>query len=353
MNKRVKWIDITYGLMMLLVVIGHTLGPYASSFLGSFIFAVHMPILFILMGYLFQRRPYKVQFRKSCSQYLVPYVVTGIVVVILNSIALALPQNVIFRSQSKSLLSSITSVLYGAGSQPFNPWEWKVDSAGLVWVLLAMFLASQLFNLIMRLADKRQQPEYVRLIVVILLTIIGGWLGKTVYLPWSIGAVFFVQSLMYMGYAIKKTNLMDHLTSESYILFGGVWIMSGFIGYFNLNIPGSPNLLLSLLGAFGGSICIFRVSQYFAVKKNNIILKMLEHLGQCYLIVICLHLIDSNYFEIDHVLFKAVEIFAGSFVAVIITVLYRLLFVAVFVIIIPKIPGLNKAFQPAEISVEK
>lgn len=344
MKERVKWIDIAYGLMMVLIVVGHTLGPYKNSFLGSFIYTVHMPILFILMGYMFQRHSYKFQFTDSFVRYLVPYFFTAILVIGLNSLALVLPKNIIIHSQSKSILSSVISVLYGAGSIPFNPWGWQINPIGLIWILLAMFLATQLFNLMMTLLDKYQQPEFVRVIVVIVLAIVGGWLGKTVYLPWTIGAVLFVQLLMYIGYVVKKTGMLEHLPNESYILFAGVWSVSGFFGYFTLNIPSSPNLLISLLGAFGGSICIFRISQYLATQKSNIGLRILDHLGQGYLIVICFHLISLDIFKFDDVLFKTIESFTGSFIAVIITILYRLLFVTIFVLLVPKIPGLRNMF---------
>ncbi|WP_270224197.1 acyltransferase family protein [Lactiplantibacillus pentosus] len=52
MAKRIEWIDIAKGIAILAVVVGHTLGPYNGQLFGSLIFAFHMPIFFMLSGYL-------------------------------------------------------------------------------------------------------------------------------------------------------------------------------------------------------------------------------------------------------------------------------------------------------------
>lgn len=80
MRKRIEWIDIAKGTAILAVVIGHTLGPYNGQFFGSLIFAFHMPIFFMLSGYLYHSRParqecqlasltyyYRISQRQLCS----------------------------------------------------------------------------------------------------------------------------------------------------------------------------------------------------------------------------------------------------------------------------------------------
>jgi len=49
-NKRVDWIDVARGIAILLVIIGHTV-PF-ESFTRVIIYSMHMPIFFILSGYI-------------------------------------------------------------------------------------------------------------------------------------------------------------------------------------------------------------------------------------------------------------------------------------------------------------
>lgn len=55
--KRLDWIDMCRGFIMILVVFGHTL-TYNSN-LRFIIFTFHMPALFIISGYVFKPRPLK------------------------------------------------------------------------------------------------------------------------------------------------------------------------------------------------------------------------------------------------------------------------------------------------------
>nr|WP_235725545.1 acyltransferase family protein [Liquorilactobacillus sucicola] len=51
--KRIEWIDLTRGLAMLMIVVGHSLYGYTFSFFARVLFAVHVPFfLFFLDIYL-------------------------------------------------------------------------------------------------------------------------------------------------------------------------------------------------------------------------------------------------------------------------------------------------------------
>lgn len=52
--KRLRYIDVGRGIGMMLVVLGHTVNP--GSLLWKAIFAFHMPLFFMLSGYLYKQR---------------------------------------------------------------------------------------------------------------------------------------------------------------------------------------------------------------------------------------------------------------------------------------------------------
>jgi len=82
MRQRIQWIDITKGIAILAVVVGHTLGPYNGQFLGSLIFAFHMPIFFMLSGYLFKMHPISQEAKRGAMNLLLPYLITGSLILI-------------------------------------------------------------------------------------------------------------------------------------------------------------------------------------------------------------------------------------------------------------------------------
>jgi len=50
-NKIIPWISIAKGIAILCVVAGHTFAP--DSYKNRIIFSFHMPLFFILAGYIF------------------------------------------------------------------------------------------------------------------------------------------------------------------------------------------------------------------------------------------------------------------------------------------------------------
>lgn len=75
-TKRLDWIDIAKGIAIILVIVGHTV-PNPSP-LRHAIFSFHMPVFFILAGYTFRPKPWRVLLSGSVSRLLVPYVILAL-----------------------------------------------------------------------------------------------------------------------------------------------------------------------------------------------------------------------------------------------------------------------------------
>lgn len=51
--NRIEWVDIAKGIAILLVVLGHTgLAVGSARYLDAFIYSFHLPLFFVLSGYL-------------------------------------------------------------------------------------------------------------------------------------------------------------------------------------------------------------------------------------------------------------------------------------------------------------
>ena len=95
MVGRIEYIDRMRGLAMMLVVAGHVLfyNGYASSPLCYAIYAFHMPLFFIISGYVnhYVWKPIDVwsYFKKSGMRLIVPYVLWSIIFVVAQSIQMS------------------------------------------------------------------------------------------------------------------------------------------------------------------------------------------------------------------------------------------------------------------------
>jgi len=345
MRQRIQWIDITKGIAILMVVVGHTLGPYNGQFLGSLIFAFHMPIFFILSGYLFKIHPISQEAKRGAMNLLLPYLTTGILILIINMVALRLPQQPILNKYFPSLWEGVKSVLYGAGSLVFNPWHWQVQPIGAIWFLLSMFIAIQLFNTLMQLTATLIRWRFaVRCIIFGVLAILGGRLGQIVYLPWALNAALFAQLFLYAGYVIKQTELVTRMALPWYLPLAFMWLVSTFQGYFALTVPVSPNLLISTLGGIAGSLCVIGFSAWLSHFQSTVLVNLLERYGRLSLVVLCFHLIDLDVIGGEPWLFTHALPLVGPLMATIIGIGYRIIFVTVWVFLIPHLPLLRNCY---------
>lgn len=83
-RQHTLWIDVLKGIAIILVVYGHNCTD------NSFVQAFHMPLFFLLSGFLFSPKPTPVYFRRSVARLVVPYIVFIIVISLPQLASLAL-----------------------------------------------------------------------------------------------------------------------------------------------------------------------------------------------------------------------------------------------------------------------
>lgn len=307
-----------------------------------------MPIFFVLSGYLFHQRPIKAEFKHGVINLLVPYLTTVLIILAVNWIALRLPKNPFVYAYYPATRQGILAAAYGAGSEVFNPWGWQVMPVGAVWFLLCLFIAVQLFNGWIQLTEGRDNAATMRVVIVLSCAVLGGVLGKHVYLPWALNAALFSQLFLYAGYVIRKFKLIEKTQNVSwYVLFGFFWLASTIQGYFVLTVPAAPNMIIGAIGGIGASLCIIGLCRCMEAKiEESWGLNLLARYGRLSLIVLCFHLIDLNVVNIYGALYAYCLPVTGQLVATIIGIAYRIAFVTFWMFIIPKIPLLRAGMFP-------
>ncbi len=135
-KKRVEWVDISKGIGILLVIIGHCV--YLGHFAHNWIFSFHMQLFFILSGLFLSQDSVVNCFKKKCKQLIIPYIVFCIIGL---AVSLIIPQ---WRGFS---LKDIARDIYWGYPNAFN-----VSS---VWFLVCLFVTVFIFNIILIIQKKK------------------------------------------------------------------------------------------------------------------------------------------------------------------------------------------------------
>lgn len=159
-------------------------GENVHTYIQSF----HMPLFFILSGYLWKKRPIIAEIRKKSKTLLLPYFSFGFIYTGLKTVL----------DFGETSLANIKSVLFfptDAANFPYNP--------GL-WYLYCAFIANILFSAVMHI-PKRSISYFIILVLSSLGTTFSSFSNRM--LPFAIEPVCVAILFMLMGYIIKQYPL--------------------------------------------------------------------------------------------------------------------------------------------------
>lgn len=134
--ERDNTLDAMKGVAIIAMVIGH-LSDYGRGLIYSF----HMPLFFILAGYVYKQRPIMVALFKDIKRLLLPYLLVGIFTALCLFV-------VRYDCSAKGLFSGITALIWGSGTTHSSPIFGDQYIIGAIWFLLAMFWCKTAFNIL-------------------------------------------------------------------------------------------------------------------------------------------------------------------------------------------------------------
>ncbi len=205
--NRKLYIDALRGLGILLVLIGHNNPPFINL-----IFGFHMPLFFIISGYLYKdtetERPVVEQMKRIAVKYLIPYCVLSVVNLVLHLIHIwFVDENHIFPPKGE-MLRFVIGIL-------------KVDPAnmpccGPLWFLVSLAIALFLFYLI------RKIPAFtVRGIIFAICVVVSAFL-EGVILPFTFHTVCMGLLFLEMGYLFRGYDVTGRITKDTEKFSGNV-----------------------------------------------------------------------------------------------------------------------------------
>lgn len=150
-TSRELWIDACKGIGILLVLLGHVSPPFMK-----FIYGFHMPLFFIISGYVFKKENFQISFalylKKLLKSYLFPY---GILCFV--NLFLEMGRNLILHIPDKAdlLYHYLCGIIYSRGSQ-----EWMPNCSPL-WFLTGLIMALLLFYAIGNRKSRKLQIIFI------------------------------------------------------------------------------------------------------------------------------------------------------------------------------------------------
>ena len=279
--KRINEIDIARGLAIILIVFGHTINhSIHCNIVFKILYSFHVALFFIISGYICNtKKNYLIFVKNKICRLLIPYFVWSILFLIpyfLFGTNVAKNINVISSFNIKEL---IMNILYGNG----NLNALKQNSS--LWFLPALFSMELIYYWIVKLSESwRTTIKIMLMAFLILISIVSNCYIKFV-MPFGINTVLTMGTYYYLGYLLKKENIIHFLSNKYYII---PLLLIGIV-FSIINDGVQPidyqygNISLSLISGMSLSLLVLLVS--FAIKNN----KYLIYVGKNTMSILIFH----------------------------------------------------------------
>lgn len=291
--------DITRGMLMIAVVLGHSITAYVKYWEPQFtmhwwycflilfkpvIYGV-IPMFFMMSGYGFRKKTISKNLKDNARYLLKPYVITAAVVTLACII-----ENT-WKHQSVKDALWYKTVPFLLGLCPGENWlaGHYVGSIGPIWFLVVLALAGFILNLVFRL-----EQEWMRAVCII---VAAAWCTRLPFIsliPFCIIQALCCCGYMYIGYLLRTHDLL-------YESLGKKTIIILVILAFSIMIPGnievSQNVwALGMLDYVASAITGFLLLRLCmllnAERFKSKVTRALRTIGRYSLYILCVHTME-------------------------------------------------------------
>lgn len=268
-RQRIITFDVMKGIGILLMILGHQDG--APLILKHFIYAFHMPLFFIIAGYLYRIKSINEEIKKDFIRLGVPYLFTAVIIILL------------------SLLSSIHSGSYDRFYK--NAYAIMDGNCGPIWFLMALFWCKSLYNLIKNIFDNKYR--------VFLCTLLTAFMGIELYhlkipniLSFQQGCsalFFFGVGTLLKEYGVKVNSKIGWL----FVIFTSVfYFICALYVHMDMVECFYENWIVNVLSGIGGTQLLY----LFVRKIEHIkyVAAVLSWIGVASLPILCFHTLERG-----------------------------------------------------------
>lgn len=281
MKERNKTIDNAKGIGIILVIAGHLYTKDSIPFM--YIFSFHMPLFFIISGYLMNADKYSTLIecaKTSFVRYVKPYFAFCII-----GFFITLPVNGGDFLGKYTLTQLTTRILYET-FWTINPF---VFFMGSLWFVIVLFLSIVFGWFLIKKLWKSQWKFYMLVVLPIIsyglyifqnLSFMPEYAQQS--LPLKIASVPVCTMFILLGYELKIRKFEFKLSYVTLFTFLAVVVVIPYNGSVNISIPYFGNMVLFVMNAILGSYTVLSLS---SIKFP----KFIEWFGQNSLIIFATH----------------------------------------------------------------
>lgn len=292
MNNRIKWIDISKGIGIILVIVGHGIQEYNLTNLNGInklIYLFHMPLFFVLSGCVSELKvnnnlSFKDTIVKKTKRLFIPYVIFCLVTMILHIIESLCLKKYIFWERLFSIDGMINTLLITQKSVFSN-----------LWFLPCMISLSFIIEFYERYIKKAKTKYTIAAILAIIMLIFGDKISFPMYINTSfVAIIFFYIGKYYMkkkiGYAQKVFFILSLIGFSFCSIIYFIKFNECVCSFYNLKIE-IPKIMF-FIGAITGVFSIMYISEKIG---SNI---FLEYIGKESLYFYGIHFFMQNVISI-------------------------------------------------------
>lgn len=272
-NNRDLTLDLIRFISITLMILTHTL--VAPKF-RTIVFSFHMIAFVTISGY-FYKKPESLcrGIIKTLRKMIIPYGIFAILYFINNS-------NISIYDNSIRIITGISftkSILT------------NIDSVGPIYYLLMLTLLKIVYMVIDRFAKEKIMP-----LIIITMSCIGLYMGKLGYwLPWSLDISLYCLIFYYIGYIMKKYDILKYFVDRKYyyFIFSCFWIYMIYLGGMEIAVRKYEPYGMVIIGTISAFITIFIIIKLL-VNEQHMLWRILARIGQSTIFILIIHTLYKN-----------------------------------------------------------
>ncbi len=316
-KQEMLWINICKGITIFLVILGHISG--IPAMLRSVIYSFHLPIFFLLSGYLVQHYRIKETFSCSLKTLIKPYVIICIVEALLSGFS-----EPDFSTAGNTFLTGLDNMVVGM-SKTSTAFQ-KYGSVWLVWFVVCLFAARLIYVAIRNISCSRLAQNFI----IVSVACVGCHIGeKIAFLPWSLDVSMVAIIFIAGGDALSHWQPEKKQLAFVTLVALGVWILLLSQGaQLELAVRKYPLGILCFICAFAGSLVVMVASK--SIEKIPVFSSIWAWMGKNSMIILAVYCLAIRFFRWNEWVYQPIGIQPGwklSFVIhIIMTILITWLF---------------------------
>ena len=279
LKKSINYIDNARGIAIILMVVGHVVSGYKRAIIFSF----HMPLFIIISGFFFKPgRNLKEEITNIFKKLIIPYIVSIIIIHIVR--ALVIGDNI-------NILNILEQIILAYSNK--KTFFQDVETVGVLWFIPFLAMCKIIFWSINKIS---KDNEVIKACLCLICTMVGILLEKMeIYLPWSFDIVLASIIFYYIGYFMKKNEVLEEILENYKILLCIVvlYIVGAMFGYIELAIRKYPFGLICYITAISGTIIVFKISKIIE-EISKIMTKILCWYGKNSMYILCAHFLEMG-----------------------------------------------------------